>query len=73
MPGDRVRRRRHQSRSELGVQDPVGLWDPLGFASDGNGEKLRHQTELRHGMISMFATTGCIIPEITGKLPDCLS
>merc|ERR1719433_2400544 len=61
--------------SELGVQDPVGFWDPAGFASDGNAENFarRRQTEIKHGRISMLATMGYITPEITGKLPGFLS
>merc|ERR1711868_306652 len=61
--------------SELGVQAPVGYWDPAGFASDGNAENFarRRQTELKHGRVSMLATMGYITPEITGKLPGYLS
>merc|ERR1712203_1236199 len=61
--------------NELGVQDPVGFWDPAGFAADGNMENFqrRRQTELKHGRISMLATMGYITPEITRKLPGFLS
>merc|ERR1719499_2712739 len=60
---------------ELGVQAPVGFWDPLGFAAEGNSENFqrRRQTELKHGRVSMLATMGYITPEITGKLPGYLS
>merc|ERR1712060_939398 len=61
--------------SELGVQDPVGFWDPLGFASDGDVSSFqrRRSVELKHGRISMLATMGYITPEITGKFPGYLS
>merc|ERR1711959_415572 len=61
--------------SELGVQAPVGFWDPAGFTADGSTENFarRRQTELKHGRISMLATMGYITPEITGKLPGYLS
>ncbi|CAE8644382.1 unnamed protein product [Polarella glacialis] len=61
--------------SELGVQAPVGFWDPAGFTADGSAEnfKRRRQTELKHGRISMLATMGYITPEITGKIPGFLS
>merc|ERR1712232_1090821 len=61
--------------SELGVQAPVGFWDPAGFTADGSVENFarRRQTELKHGRISMLATMGYITPEITGKLPGYLS
>merc|ERR1740122_730962 len=61
--------------NELGVQPPVGFWDPLGLASDGDEEVFirRRETELKHGRISMLATMGYITPEITGKFPGYLS
>merc|ERR1712190_625235 len=61
--------------NELGVQAPVGFWDPVGFASDGNVEDFnrRRSVELKHGRISMLATMGYITPEITGKFPGYLS
>merc|ERR1719444_279026 len=61
--------------NELGVQEPVGFWDPAGFTNDGNTEDFarRRQTELKHGRVSMLATMGYITPEITGKLPGFLS
>merc|ERR1719471_635201 len=61
--------------SELGVQDPVGFWDPAGFAADGNAENFarQRQTEIKHGRISMLATMGYITPELTGKIPGSLS
>merc|ERR1711874_290326 len=61
--------------NELGVQDPVGFWDPAGFTADGNVENFarRRQTELKHGRISMLATMGYITPELTGKFPGYLS
>merc|ERR1712210_184953 len=35
--------------SELGVQDPVGFWDPLGFSADGDVSsfKRRRSVELK--------------------------
>merc|ERR1719356_44551 len=61
--------------NELGVQAPVGFWDPAGFTADGSTENFarRRQTELKHGRVSMLATMGYITPEITGKLPGYLS
>merc|ERR1719242_2984118 len=60
---------------ELGVQAPVGFWDPAGYASDGDAEnfKRRRETEIKHGRISMLATMGYITPELVGKLPGSLS
>merc|ERR1711971_504533 len=61
--------------SELGVQEPVGFWDPLGFTADGDvaSFKRRRSVELKHGRICMLATMAYITPEITGKLPGYLS
>merc|ERR1711959_4656 len=61
--------------SELGVQEPVGFWDPLGFTADGDvaSFKRRRSVEIKHGRICMIATIGYITPEITGKLPGYLS
>ena len=50
--------------NELGVQAPVGFWDPAGFTADGSVEdfKRRRATEIKHGRISMLATMGYITP-----------
>jgi len=61
--------------SELGVQAPVGFWDPLGLSADGDVATFRRRrtTEIKHGRICMLATMGYITPEITGKFPGYLS
>merc|ERR1719189_845002 len=61
--------------NELGVQAPVGFWDPLGLAADGDTKNFtrRRETEIKHGRISMLATMGYITPELVGKLPGMLS
>jgi len=50
---------------ELGVQAPVGFWDPLGLSADGDAEAFRRRrgVELKHGRICMLASVGYIIPE----------
>jgi len=60
--------------NELGVQEPVGFFDPLGLSADGDLEtfKRRRESEIKHGRISMLATMGYITPEITGKFPGYL-
>merc|ERR1712203_310117 len=59
---------------ELGVQAPVGFWDPLGLARDGDTEafKRRRVTEIKHGRVSMFACLGYIVPEYV-KFPGYCS
>merc|ERR1711912_105908 len=61
--------------NELGVQAPVGYFDPLGLSKDGDKATFmrRRSTELKHGRISMLATMGYMTPEITGKFPGYLS
>ena len=61
--------------SELGVQAPVGFWDPLGFTSNGDVAAYRRRrcVEIKHGRIAMLATMGYITPEVAGKFPGFLS
>merc|ERR1711988_642094 len=60
---------------ELGVQAPLGFWDPLGLAADGDQFSFtrRRSVEIKHGRICMLATMGYITPELTGKFPGYLS
>ena len=61
--------------NELGVQAPVGFWDPAGFTADGDvyAFRRRRSVELKHGRIAMMAAMGYITPEVIGKLPGYLS
>jgi light-harvesting complex I chlorophyll a/b binding protein 1 len=60
--------------NELGVQAPVGFWDPVGFTKDGDVDafKRRREVELKHGRVAMFATMGYMLPEYY-KFPGYLS
>merc|ERR1719393_305628 len=51
--------------NELGVQAPIGFWDPMGLAADGDVDdfKRRRSTEIKHGRVAMFACIGYIVPE----------
>ena len=61
--------------SELGVQAPVGFWDPLGLSADGDVATFarRRETELKHGRICMLATMGYITPTLVGTWPGYIS
>jgi hypothetical protein len=61
--------------SELGVQAPLGYWDPLGFSSEGDAKSFarRRHVEVKHGRICMLATMGYITPEVAGKFPGKIS
>lgn len=50
---------------EYGVLPPVGYFDPLGLAADGDANKFKfyREVELKHGRVSMLAVTGYIIQE----------
>jgi len=51
--------------TELGVQAPVGFWDPAGLSKDGDVETFtrRRVTEIKHGRVAMWAMLGYIVPE----------
>jgi hypothetical protein len=53
--------------NELGVQPPVGFWDPLEFTKDGSRENFlrRRAVEIKHGRVSMYACIGYFVPEYT--------
>lgn len=58
-------------RNELGVQPPLGFYDPLGLVADGNQanfDRLRF-VEIKHGRISMLAVVGYLLTEAGVRLP----
>ncbi|CAE7191449.1 FCPE [Symbiodinium microadriaticum] len=61
--GSNMKRRAFED--ELGVQAPLGYFDPLGLSKDGDfGEFYRRrEAELKNGRVAMYATIGYIIPE----------
>merc|ERR1719203_2023337 len=61
--------------SELGVQPPLGFFDPLGLLTDADQEKfdrLRY-VELKHGRISQLAFLGQIVTRYGITLPETLT
>ncbi|CAE7480503.1 FCPF [Symbiodinium sp. CCMP2592] len=60
--------------NELGVQAPVGYFDPLGMSKDGDEKvfRRRRESELKNGRVAMFATMGFIAPEYF-RFPGYLS
>ena len=57
--------------NELGAQEPLGFFDPLGLVADvevERFERLRY-VELKHGRIAMLAFLGNIIPRAGIYLP----
>jgi len=60
--------------NELGVQAPVGYWDPMGMSKDGDEKtfRRRRESELKNGRVAMFAAMGFITPEYF-RFPGFLS
>ena len=56
---------------ELGVQEPLGFFDPLGLVEDGNQAKFDRLrfVEIKHGRISMLAVVGYLIEQAGVRLP----
>jgi hypothetical protein len=65
---------RHAFENELGVQPPLGFWDPAGYTNEGSTYEFfrRRCVEIKHGRVSMIACIGYIIPEYF-KWPGYLS
>jgi hypothetical protein len=60
--------------SELGAQEPLGFFDPLGLVADGDAakfERLRY-TELKHGRICQLAFLGQITTRAGIHLPGSI-
>ena len=53
------------SSTDLGVQAPIGYWDPLGLNANADAATFRRRraVEIKHGRVAMFATMGYIVPE----------
>merc|ERR1712176_289119 len=51
--------------NELGVQPPVGYWDPCGLSKDGDLTNYvrRRTVELKHSRVCMLACLGYMVPE----------
>ncbi len=66
--------RAFDASTQLGVQAPVGFWDPAGYMQEGTeADFLRYRSiELKHGRIAMLAAMGYITPEVV-KFPGFLS
>eukprot|EP00534_Pseudo-nitzschia_fraudulenta_P003898 CAMPEP_0201117740 /NCGR_PEP_ID=MMETSP0850-20130426/1760_1 /ASSEMBLY_ACC=CAM_ASM_000622 /TAXON_ID=183588 /ORGANISM="Pseudo-nitzschia fraudulenta, Strain WWA7" /LENGTH=205 /DNA_ID=CAMNT_0047382327 /DNA_START=67 /DNA_END=684 /DNA_ORIENTATION=+ len=60
--------------SEIGSQEPLGFYDPLGFVEDGDQAKfdrLRY-VELKHGRICMLAFVGQLVTRAGLHLPGSI-
>merc|ERR1719491_2273802 len=61
--------------NELGVQPPLGFWDPIGMldnASEAQFDRLRY-VEIKHGRVAMLAFLGNIITRAGLHLPGSLN
>uniref|UniRef100_A0A7R9WU45 Plastid light harvesting protein n=1 Tax=Craspedostauros australis TaxID=1486917 RepID=A0A7R9WU45_9STRA len=60
--------------SELGVQKPLGFWDPLNFLTGADEERfdrLRY-VEVKHGRIAMLAVLGHVTTSAGYRLPGTI-
>ena len=61
--------------NELGAQDPLGFFDPLGLVADGDQDKfdrLRY-VEIKHGRICMLGVVGYLLTDGGSRLPGLIS
>ena len=60
--------------SEKFLEEPDDFWDPVGFWSARKVDPLRRRrvVEVKHGRISMLATTGYATPQISRTFPGYL-
>ena len=60
--------------NELGVQPPLGFWDPAGLSADGDAREFyrRRVVEIKHGRVAMLACTGYIVQQFV-RFPGYLS
>ena len=56
---------------EIGVQAPLGFWDPLGLLMNAEQERFDYlrEAELKHGRVSMLAILGHIVTTAGARLP----
>jgi len=57
--------------NELGAQEPLGFFDPLGLVTDGDIEKFERlrYVEIKHGRIAMLAVVGFLTTAAGVRLP----
>mmetsp|Transcript_7662 Transcript_7662/g.11480 ORF Transcript_7662/g.11480 Transcript_7662/m.11480 type:complete len:222 (+) Transcript_7662:63-728(+) len=57
----------------LGVQAPLGFFDPLGLLTDADTEAFDdlREKEIKHGRVAMLAVTGFVQVELFGPAPGC--
>jgi len=60
-----------QPSSQVGVTAPLGFFDPLNFAKEGDEEGFRKLriAEIKHGRVAMMAAVGAVIQHYVQFLP----
>merc|ERR1712125_246009 len=61
-----------QPANEIGAMAPLGYFDPLGFAKEGDeaGFKNLRAAELKHGRVAMMASVGALAQSVF-RFPGC--
>merc|ERR1719183_1798422 len=57
--------------SEIGAQQPLGFWDPLGLLENADQDRFDRlrEVELKHGRVSMLAVLGHVVTTAGVRLP----
>ena len=60
--------------NELGAQEPLGFFDPLGLVADGDQLKFDRYRfcEIKHGRAAMLAVVGYLVTEAGNRLPGTI-
>mmetsp|Transcript_96519 Transcript_96519/g.144429 ORF Transcript_96519/g.144429 Transcript_96519/m.144429 type:complete len:201 (-) Transcript_96519:242-844(-) len=60
---------------EIGVQAPLGFWDPLGVLEDSTEEQFNfyREIEIKHGRVAMLAFVGYTVTAAGFRFPGCES
>lgn len=63
--GMKIEPKKLEAKDMAGVSEPLGLWDPLGLATDVSEGKLLfyREVEIKHGRVAMLASLGISIGE----------
>ena len=59
---------RKYGEKELGAQEPLGFWDPLGFSTDAAKFRDFREKEIKHGRLAMMGALGMLTQSLV-QLP----
>merc|ERR1719277_752673 len=59
-----IARKAWNKEAELGAQEPLGFWDPLGFCEDEEKFKDFRAKEIKHGRLAMMGALGMLAQSV---------